>query len=339
VRFVTFEVHTPLGSAQRLGCVRGSSVIDLNLAYRSLLAARGVVRAAAVADAVVPPDMLAFIETAPVSLDAAAEAVAHAETGSAGDGRVVWGTSEVRLLAPLPNPRSLREFGQFVGHATQGGRKQLADTWYEAPHYWKGNPSTIVGPDETIAWPAGVERLDFELEIACVIGRAGLDLDESEALDRVFGFTIFNDICARDLQVRELPTGKGPSKSHDFCSAMGPMLVTPDELDLERFTGRVVVNGEEWAQATTDDMYFGWPTVVAHASRYDGIVPGDVLVSGTLTGCSAIEHYDWATSGPLLQPGDVIELELDGLGVLRSTIAADVPRGEPAVAAAAQGEV
>jgi 2-keto-4-pentenoate hydratase/2-oxohepta-3-ene-1,7-dioic acid hydratase in catechol pathway len=333
-----FEVPTPLGAAQRLGCVRDAGIVDVNLAYRTLLGDRGVVRAAAVADAVVPPDMLAFVETGSLALDATVEAAAYAESRPAGDARLVWDAQEVRLLAPLPNPRSLREFGQFVGHATQGGRKQLADAWYEAPHYWKGNPSTIVGPETTIAWPAGVERLDFELEIACVIGRSGLDLDESEALDHVFGFTLFNDICARDLQVRELPTGKGPSKSHDFCSVMGPMLVTPDELDLERFTGRVVVNGEEWARATTEDMYFGWPTVVAHASRYDGIVPGDVLVSGTLTGCSAIEHHDWATSGPLLGPGDVIELELDGLGMLRNAIAAERPAAAVA-AGATRGEV
>jgi 2-keto-4-pentenoate hydratase/2-oxohepta-3-ene-1,7-dioic acid hydratase in catechol pathway len=338
LRFVLFEIPTPFEAVQRLGCVRDDGgVVDVNLAYRTLLAERGVVRAAAVADAVLPTDMLAFIESAPVSVEAAAEAVAFAP--EVADGRLVRDAGELRLLAPLPNPRSLREFGQFVGHATQGGRKQLADSWYEAPHYWKGNPSTIVGPETTIAWPVGVERLDFELEIACVVGRAGLDLDEGEALDHVFGFTIFNDLCARDLQARELPTGKGPSKSHDFCSSMGPMLVTPDELDLERFTGRVVVNGEEWAQASTEDMHFGWPAVVAHASRHDGIVPGDVLVSGTLTGCSAIEHHDWATSGPLLQPGDRIELELDGLGVLRNTIAGVRADATPVGSGTVRGEV
>lgn len=334
-----FEVETPLGPAQRLGCVRDAGVVDVNLAYRDLLVSRGVVRAPAVADAAVPPDTLAFIETGPVALEAAEAAVAHAEQSQHATPRLVHELGGLRLLAPLPNPRSLREFGQFVGHATQGGRKQLADAWYEAPHYWKGNPSTIVGPETTIAWPEGVERLDFELEIACVIGRAGVDLDESDALDHVFGFTLFNDICARDLQVRELPTGKGPSKSHDFVSAMGPMLVTPDELDLDSFTGRVVVNGEEWAQASTDDMYFRWPTVVAHASRYDGIVAGDVLVSGTLTGCSAIERHDWADSGPLLRPGDVIELELGGLGLLRNTIAGERPAVEAVAAGAARGEV
>lgn len=338
MRFVLFEVPTPLGPAQRLGCVRDAGIVDVNLAYRNLLAERGIVRAAEVADAVAPADMLAFVETGAVALAAAAEAVAYAETHAESAVRRVWDHGEVRLLAPLPDPRSLREFGQFVGHATQGGRKQLADSWYEAPHYWKGNPSTIVGPETTVAWPDGVERLDFELEIACVIGRAGLDLDETRALDHVFGFTIFNDICARDLQARELPTGKGPSKSHDFCSVMGPMLVTPDELDLDRFTGRVTVNGEEWAQATTDDMHFRWPTVVAHASRYDGIVAGDVLVSGTLTGCSAIERHGWSTSGPLLQPGDVIELEIDGLGILRNTIAEKRAPAGPLAAVGADRE-
>jgi 2-keto-4-pentenoate hydratase/2-oxohepta-3-ene-1,7-dioic acid hydratase in catechol pathway len=339
VKLVTFEIATPLGVARRVGCVDDGQVVDVNLAYRSLLAATtGIPRAAAVADAVTPPDMLAFVETGELAQEALRQAVpfalAHPRSGAE---RLVWELDEVQLAAPLPNPRTLREFGQFVGHATQGGRKQLADVWYEAPHYWKGNPSTVVGPDVTIDWPDGVERLDFELEIACVIGRAGRDVAEADALDHVYGFALFNDLCARDLQARELPAGKGPSKSHDFVSAMGPLLVTPDELDLDGLAGRVVVNGEEWARAATDDMYFGWPTVIAHASRHDGIVPGDVLVSGTLTGCSAIEHAGWATEGPLLRPGDVVELELDGLGLLRTTIGAARPAPAERVAAAAGG--
>lgn len=323
MRLVTFDVASPLGDLRRLGCVSPRGIVDVNLAYRAQLeSVHGISRAADVADAVIPTDMLAFIETGEVALRAVREAVDYALSNSEdGSGRrLLWDAEEVRLGPPLAAPRSLREFGQFLGHATQGGRRTLADVWYDAPHYWKGNPSTIVGPDTVVRWPDGVERLDFELEIACVIGKAGRDLREDEALDHVAGFTLFNDICARDLQVRELPAGKGPSKSHDFCSAMGPELVTPDELDLDHLGGRVVVNGETWATASVDDMYFRWPTVVAHASRHDGIVPGDVLVSGTLTGCSAIEHHDWAQSGPLLQPGDVIELEIDGLGLLRSTI-------------------
>jgi 2-keto-4-pentenoate hydratase/2-oxohepta-3-ene-1,7-dioic acid hydratase in catechol pathway len=326
MRLVTFEIDSPLGPLQRLGCIRPEGIVDVNLAYRDLLASRsgGTPRAAWIADALVPANMLDFIETGELAEVALREAVDYA-TGSLGrnartGAQMLWDQDEVRLLAPLPTPRSLREFGQFLGHATKGGRRALADVWYEAPHYWKGNPSTIVGPEAVIRWPSGVERLDFELEIACVIGRAGLDLEEAEALDHVAGFTLFNDICARDLQVRELPAGKGPSKSHDFCSVMGPELVTLDELDLDHLVGRVRVNGDEWARASTDDMHFGWATVIAHASRHDGIVPGDVLVSGTLTGCSAIEHYDWADSGPLLMPGDVVEVEIDGLGLLRNAI-------------------
>jgi 2-keto-4-pentenoate hydratase/2-oxohepta-3-ene-1,7-dioic acid hydratase in catechol pathway len=326
MRLITFDLPTPLGAARRVGCVGDGRVVDVNLAYRRFLEeAHGVARAGEVADAVVPTDMLAFVENGSVAIDALELAVAHASAGDGADesrGRLVWSFDVIAVRAPLPAPRSLREFGQFVGHATQGGRRELSPEWYEAPHYWKGNPSTIIGPEETIRWPEGVERLDFELEIACVIGRAGLDVDESTAMEHVYGFALFNDVCARDLQSRELPAGKGPSKSHDFCSAMGPMLVTTDELDLGGLTGTVCVNGEEWARATTDDMHFSWPQVVAYASRVDGIVPGDVLVSGTLTGCSAIEHYGWPASGPLLRPGDLIELELDGLGVLRNRVEA-----------------
>lgn len=332
MKLVSFDVLTDLGAMRRVGCVRDGRVVDVNLAYRRLLAdEHSIPRAGAVADAVVPPDMLAFVETGAVATKAAELAVEYALAAAApqSGARLVWGFDDVRLAAPLPNPRSLREFGQFIGHVTQGGRRRLADAWYEAPHYWKGNPSTIIGPEETIAWPEGVERLDFELEIACVIGKVGVDIDEADALDHVFGFTLFNDICARDLQARELPAGKGPSKSHDFCSVMGPLLVTPDELDLDGLGGRVRVNGEEWAQAATDDMYFSWPTVIAHASRYEGIVPGDVLVSGTLTGCSAIEHHAWADGGPLLQPGDLLELELDGLGLLRNRVGARAPVAAP----------
>jgi 2-keto-4-pentenoate hydratase/2-oxohepta-3-ene-1,7-dioic acid hydratase in catechol pathway len=326
MRLASFEVATPIGSFTRLGCLVDGELLDVNLAYRCYLATNGRATAApAIADAVAPPDMLAFLEAGQVADDALDVAVEY--VGGLGDDirrapgcRLVWGLEEVRLLAPLAMPRTLREFGQFVGHATQGGRRELPDVWYHEPTFWKGNPMTIIGPDDRIPFPRSTSRLDFEIEIACVIGRGGVDIQAADALSHVKGFTIFNDVCARDVQSRELPAMKGPSKSHDFCSVMGPVLVSPDELPDGNLYGRVRVNGVLWTEVTTEDMHFGWSSLIAHASREEPLVPGEVLVSGTLTGGSAIEHFDWRTDGPLLKRGDLIELEIDGIGVLRNVV-------------------
>jgi 2-keto-4-pentenoate hydratase/2-oxohepta-3-ene-1,7-dioic acid hydratase in catechol pathway len=223
-----------------------------------------------------------------------------------------------RLLAPL-RPRSLRDFLAFEGHLKGAlGRlgRPIPDEWYEVPAYYKGLPDTVIGPDEEIPWPAWTERLDHELELAAVIGRRCRDVPVGEAGDCIFGYTIWNDVSARDVQARELPIGMGPGKAKDWdgSNVLGPCLVTADELDAADLRMRVSVNGELWGEDTTASMHWGFDDMIAYVSRSQTLHPGELLGSGTATGGSGLEL------DRRLEPGDLVELEVEGIGVLRNRI-------------------
>jgi 2-keto-4-pentenoate hydratase/2-oxohepta-3-ene-1,7-dioic acid hydratase in catechol pathway len=223
-----------------------------------------------------------------------------------------------RLLAPL-RPRSLRDFLAFEGHLKNAlprlGRP-IPDEWYDVPAYYKGMPDTVIGPDEEIPWPPWTERLDHELELAAVIGRTAKDVAPEDAAACIFGYTIWNDMSARDVQTRELPVGMGPGKAKDWdgSNVLGPCLVTADELDASGLAMRVRVNGELWGEDTSAHMHHTFADMIAYASRSQTLFAGDVLGSGTAAGGSGMELDRW------LAPGDVVELEIEGIGVLRNRI-------------------
>jgi 2-keto-4-pentenoate hydratase/2-oxohepta-3-ene-1,7-dioic acid hydratase in catechol pathway len=234
----------------------------------------------------------------------------------------------LRLLAPVRRPPAIRDFYAFEEHVATAMRtrgREVDPDWYDLPVFYFSNPHTVHGPGEEVAMPATAE-LDYELEVAAVIGREGADLSGAAALDAIAGFTIFNDLSARDLQRREMRLGLGPAKGKDFASALGPVLVTPDELGgtRERPAGAMVarVNGEEWSRGELADLHHPFGALVAQASKDALVRVGDVIGSGTVgTGCilelGAVhgrERY------PYLRPGDVVELEVEGIGVLRNRI-------------------
>ncbi|MFZ0215047.1 MAG: fumarylacetoacetate hydrolase family protein, partial [Candidatus Dormiibacterota bacterium] len=194
------------------------------------------------------------------------------------------------LRAPL-RPRSMRDFLAFEGHlinAMQALGRAVPAEWYSVPAFYKGMPDTVVGPDVEIPWPHYTDALDHELELAAVIGRAGKDIGRVEALDHVFGYTIWNDLTARDVQARELPVGMGPSKAKDWDGAnvLGPVLVTSDELDISDLRMQVHVNGELWGEDRSSSMYHKFEDLIAYASMAQTLYPGDVLGSGTAAGGS-----------------------------------------------------
>jgi 2-keto-4-pentenoate hydratase/2-oxohepta-3-ene-1,7-dioic acid hydratase in catechol pathway len=226
---------------------------------------------------------------------------------------------EARLLAPL-RPRSLRDFLAFEGHLKGAlGRlgREIPDEWYEVPAYYKGMPDTVIGPDEEIPWPVWTERLDHELELAAVVGRRCRDVPASEAAGVIFGYTIWNDVSARDVQTRELPIGMGPAKAKDWdgSNVLGPCLVTADELDAGDLGMSVRVNGETWGRDTSASMHHTFADMIAYASRDQTLYPGEVFGSGTAAGGSGLEL------DRRLNPGDVVELEIEGIGTLRNRIA------------------
>jgi fumarylacetoacetate (FAA) hydrolase len=234
-------------------------------------------------------------------------------------GRVADGASEpasvAELLAPVPRPPSMRDFFAFEQHiATARANRGSAvpAEWYEFPAFYFTNPAAIYGPGAQIGYPAGTAMLDYELEVAAVVGADG----------QIGGFTIMNDWSARDIQRKEMRVGLGPAKAKDFATSLGPVLVTPDEFDGTRAVMTARVNGEERSRGDLADLYYPWPDILGQAARNTVLRPGDVIGSGTVgTGC-ILEHDD----GRWLVPGDTVELEVAGLGVLRNQVG---PPGAP----------
>lgn len=236
---------------------------------------------------------------------------------------------EIMLLPPIPRPMSLRDFYAFERHVTtafENRGRAVPPEWYRFPVFYFSNPNCIYGPGETIPYPAYSQALDFELEAACVIGKAGRNIRVEEAEEYIFGYLIFNDWSARDIQRIESKVGLGPAKGKDFASSLGPWVVTPDEL-ADRAQGRpgvfdlqmtARVNGQECSRGNWAEMHFSFGEMVARASEEVWLMPGDVIGSGTVGSGCLLELT--RGQGPWLQPGDLVELEIERLGVLANRV-------------------
>jgi len=229
--------------------------------------------------------------------------------------------TELTTLAPVPEPPSVRDFFAFERHVAAGWRLRGADVpeyWYEAPAFYFSNPASIHGPAEPVRRPSSTEMLDFELELAAVIGAGG----------EIAGFTLMNDWSARDVQAGEMTVALGPHKAKDFAISLGPWLVTPDELPYEdgrlRIDARVTVNETEVTTSSAAEQYFGWPEIVGHAARDTRLRPGDVLGSGTLGGGCLLElgpqELGDGRGERWIEPGDVVALHAEGLGTLETPV-------------------
>jgi len=242
------------------------------------------------------------------------------------EARVEVGAEGFRWLCPLDRLASLRDFLGFEDHVVRGAQRRgtpVPPYWYEAPVYYKGNHRQVIGPDDVCPWPAYAGRLDFELEMAMVVGRAGRDVSRQRAGDHIFGFTIFNDFSARDVQAKEVSAWLGPAKGKDFCNALGPCIVTADDVGAEPDLEMVCrVNGEEWGRARSSQTHWRWSDMIAYVSAAEDICPGDVYGSGTPGGCCGLDL------GRELAPGDVVELEIEGIGVLRNAMGARSAAGD-----------
>ncbi|WP_375690814.1 fumarylacetoacetate hydrolase family protein [Pseudooceanicola sp. LIPI14-2-Ac024] len=271
--------------------------------------------------------MLALIEAGDEGLEAA-----RAAQGSAAKEMV----ADVRLRAPVPVPVQMRDSLVFEKHLRQARANRhlwdpkaspmdpadvpMPQVWYDQPIYYKGNRFSVSGPEDTIIWPRGETRLDFELELGMFIGKGGCDIAKADANDHIFGFTCFNDFSARDHQMLESAGGLGPAKGKDFrtANAMGPCLVTRDEIgDGSGLTMIARVNGEEWTRGISSDMHHSFARIIEHVSRDEELQAGEFIGSGTVGGGCGLEL------GKFLNPGDTVELEIEGIGVLRSHVAAE----------------
>jgi 2-keto-4-pentenoate hydratase/2-oxohepta-3-ene-1,7-dioic acid hydratase in catechol pathway len=291
-----------------------------------------------------PPDffrsMQQFLSAGPPARAAAERVIAEHDPAR----RIPW--DAVRIAAPLPRPASLRDCLSFERHWIQSARTIVGRKfpplvwldkaigrvcgwsllrppriWYQRPVYYKGNPRSVVGDQTQVRWPDYSRQLDFELELAAYVGQEGSNIDESTALRHIAGYSLFNDVSARDVQGGEIRSRMGPSKSKDFDTGniLGPWIATPEEIDIDDLSVTVRVNGEIWSQGSTRDMHHRFARMISFISNSETLYPGDVIGSGTVPGCCGLELNRW------IQPGDVVELAAPGLGRLTNKIGEQLP--------------
>ncbi|WP_188074509.1 fumarylacetoacetate hydrolase family protein [Pusillimonas sp. ANT_WB101] len=325
VRLVTFE---QAGKA-KVGCLlTGDRVLDLADAYKLTKNH----------DRDSFSSMLALIEDGESALEAAQGLIDNPPA------EALLALSEVRLLAPIPRPPRLRSMSSYPAHLqrAQEGRArlearsevdpeaafELAKTkfvkrppkgYYQTPIYWLMDHYCVSGPEDEIVWPAYSEWIDYELELVAVIGKGGSDIKKEQAEQHIFGYTLLNDLSARDEQALASATSLSiTAKGKDFHGAypMGPCIVTRDEIDIYALDASLRVNGVEWASASTANPQWTFADCIAYASRAATLIPGEMISSATVANCSGLEQ---ARKGSI---GDIVELHVAPIGVLRNKIVA-----------------
>jgi 2-keto-4-pentenoate hydratase/2-oxohepta-3-ene-1,7-dioic acid hydratase in catechol pathway len=307
---------------QRAGWVQGDGVIDMSEASNGSL----------------PVDMLSFID----NYD---EYFTIIKQSGLLDIAPTSKLEEVTLVAPLPNPRSFRDYIAFEMHMLNASRSfghTIGQTWYEMPIFYFTNHHAIYGPNDDIKRPVKETKLDIELEMAVIIGKKGKNIKAEEAEEYIFGYTVFNDWTARAIQKTEMEIPLGPHKGKDFANAIGPCIVTKDEMEKyrvpfsqtffdaplkvpeikgDRFDIKMSsrINGQIICDGNYKTAYYNFAQMIERASENDvTLMPGDILGSGTVGWGSLIEN-SFSVHRPL-EPGDVVELEIEGIGVLRNKV-------------------
>ncbi len=249
------------------------------------------------------------------------------------------------LMAPVPNPASCRDgyaFRQHVAAARRNRRVDMIPEFDQYPIFYFTNHNAIQGPGDILCMPDHFHKLDFELEAAVVLGRKGRNVKAEHADDYIAGYMIMNDMSARALQMEEMLLNLGPAKGKDFSTVIGPVLVTPDELEPYKtapkpghtgnsynLTMKCRVNGVQVSEGNMGDMDWTFAEIIERCAYGADILPGDVIGSGTVgTGCFLELNGTGLLNNPNYQPqwlqdGDVVEMEIDGLGLLTNKIVAE----------------
>jgi 2-keto-4-pentenoate hydratase/2-oxohepta-3-ene-1,7-dioic acid hydratase in catechol pathway len=321
MKLARIAYSSPDGIVPRIVIVQPEQqrVVDLAVAERLRLEKHGATHEAArrLAAALFPSSMAAAIALGDVFLTAAQQVL------DAAPEEAMMPLEGLSWLAPI-DPPLLRDYTAFVQHVQNMAARQgqpVFKEFFQRPPYFKINPTNIIGHEQEVPWPNYTEHMDYELEFGMVIGRSGRNLRPQEAIEHLFGITILNDFSARDVQGAEMSSGFGPSKSKDFATALGPWITTRDELDLDHLTMVARVNNDEWSRGSSASLTWKIEELIAYASKGETLWPGEVLGSGTVGTGSGAEH------GKKLHPGDSVELEIQGIGILRNRIGMPEPRG------------
>lgn len=326
MKLCTFSVGTPVGEVRRVGVATPAGVVDgtaARVAYLERTCRPAV--ALRVGMAQVPPDMIEVIGAGPVGREWLEEAVSalmsSGQPATVGGQKTLYELADIRLLAPVPRPPGMSNFSAWtahIEHAQSKGvnlgvpRKDLGPK-----SYWKGNADSFVGPGVVLEYPSYAQELDVECEVVAIVGTGGKDLSLEQAEKAIAGYSIFNDVSIRHIQLEEMKSNRGPSKGkdHDGGNVLGPWLVTSDEvgdpMDLQM---SLIVNNDQWSTYTAREMAFSFPQMLSYLSRGQTIHPGHVLTAGSYPGGSG---FDLERT---LHPGDVIELKVSKLGSLINKI-------------------
>lgn len=325
MRLVTFETS---------GTARIGALVDND---RSIVDLAGADHAVGGGNEANFATMLALIEAGPAGLEAVQATIDAVRNDTLTETLVQ--TVAVRLMAPVPVPTQMRDCLVFEQHyrdaRTNGLRLRpqmlgqsdtplavapdftIPDVWFEQPIYYKSNRLSVIGTGGDVLWPRGCGWLDYEHEFGIFIGCKGKDIPASRAREHIFGYTIFNDMSARDFQYRESAGGLGPAKGKDFDTGniLGPCIVTADEIgDPYHLTMTSRINGEVVNVGSSADMHHTFERIIEHVSTNETLYPGEFLGSGTVGGGCGLERDQW------LRPGDVVELEISDIGVLRNKV-------------------
>ncbi|WP_344065776.1 fumarylacetoacetate hydrolase family protein [Microbacterium pumilum] len=288
-------------------------VIDLARAFALALQRGGATteRSRQIALSIFPGSLSAGIAAGDAFLENAHRALTAADDASTSLHDVTW-----RAAVDPPVIRDGLTFGTHIENYFRNVvRSKPVRAVYERPGFFKGSTATIYGHDEVIPYPNISEKLDYELEIGYIVGKPGRNLTPDQAMRHVFGITIFNDWSLRDVQALEGPIGMGAQHSKDFAYGIGPWITTIDEIpSIEGLVGQVRVNGEVRADTRVENFVYTPAELVAYVSIFDGLQPGDLIGSGTMGFGAGVEIDRF------VQPGDVVELELEGVGTLRNQV-------------------
>lgn len=326
-----FKRPTPFGWQKRLGVfLDEKTIIDVNLVWQAKYEREGYYDPASRADLFAPPSLAQYLRVHQEQAIERLKQTVEMQQTFARDGLLktkndgdlafhLHDAKNVKFDAPLDEINMYRDFYAHEKHVKKGFEKRgeaIPPAWYEIPAYYKGGNAGFIGQDEMIPWPSYSDQLDYELELGVVIGRDGKNLKAKDIKKHIFGFTILNDISARDIQRKEMSIRLGPAKGKDWCSIMGPVIVTFDEFNYEEpdLLMTASVNGEEWSRGQSGDSHYSWGEMIEHLTMEEWIRATDFLGSGTVgTGCG-LELDKW------IKPGDLLELSIERIGTLKNIV-------------------
>ncbi len=331
MRVCTYKRPTQIGIQKRLGVfLDEKTLIDVNFTWQAQFERQGYYNGAERAQLFAPASLAQFIrfyqeaaipklqETIEVYKKLAKDGILKTQN-SADTSFNLLDVQDLKFDAPLDEIHMYRDFYAHEKHVKKGFEKRneaVPPAWYEIPAYYKGGNTGFIGHDEIIPWPYYSQQLDYELELGVVLGRDGKNVKAKDIKNHIFGFTILNDISARDIQRKEMSIRLGPAKGKDWCSIMGPVIVTFDEFNYEEpnLLMTAAVNGEEWSRGQSGDSHYSWGEMIEHMGMEEWIRATDFIGSGTVgTGCG-LELDKW------IKPGDLLELSIERIGTLKNIV-------------------